>query len=117
MGLDIGIINITYLPRPQGWAYKFAWELAVEASHGYMSGDGNNWAAFTQRQVLDLLDDFIQHKNLGATAEAEILLWVRSLPWTDWEEQLDRSLPPAEELEPGEPTPGQGGFIELHFNW
>jgi hypothetical protein len=53
MGLDIGIISIRYLDRPQGWAYRFAHEMAVEASiNGYMAGSDNNWGAFTQPKVL-----------------------------------------------------------------
>ena len=53
MGLDIGIISITYLERPHGIAYEFAGKMALEASvDGYMHGEGNNWGAFTQRQVL-----------------------------------------------------------------
>lgn len=93
MGLDIGIIRITYLERPQGPAYDFAWELAIEASaSGYMSGEGNNWAAFTRDEVRAMLDEFAQDHALSPTAKAEVWAWVESLPWHD-------------------------DLIELHFNW
>lgn len=122
MGLDIGIISIEYLKRPDDIAYRFAWEMAIEAStSGYMHGDGNNWGAFTQRQVLDMLDDFVRSRRLDDTAEAEILEWLRSLPWDGWRDELDQGTGPGhqEDYNPVlDRDPEQdGGLIELHFNW
>ena len=89
MGLDVGIISINYLERPRDNTYQFAWELAIEASvNGYMYGEGNNWGAFIQRQVLHMLDDFAETQRLDASAKAEILAWVRSLPWDGWQDNL-----------------------------
>ncbi|MSQ41251.1 MAG: hypothetical protein EXR55_06330 [Dehalococcoidia bacterium] len=106
MGLDIGIITITHLERPDGVAYEFACQMAIEASvHGYMTGEGNNWAGFTQRQVLAMLDEFTEHRNLDASAKAEIRAWVQSLPWDGWRDDLTQD---ADE---------EGGLIEMHFNW
>ncbi len=121
MGLDIGIISINYLERPRGRAYEFAWELAVEASaFGYMHGEGNNWEAFTQRQVLHMLDDFAERQKLDASAKAEILAWVKSLPWDGWEDNLS----PQDTTDDSDYNPvldhdqeRDGGLIELHFNW
>ena len=108
MGLDVGIISIQYLPRPRGPAYDFAWELADEAQiSGYMSSEGNNWAAFTQREVLLLLEERVRRKTLGAVAEVEILMWIRSLPWDEWQDDLDLVSDPDDDA----------GCIELHFNW
>lgn len=121
MGLDIGIISVTYLERPHGNAYEFAWELASEASaYGYMAGEGNNWSAFTQRQVLQMLDEFAERKNLAATEKAQVLDWVRSLPWDRWRQDLppgpidyDDDFNPVVDAE----SEIDGGVIELHFNW
>ena len=89
MGLDIGIMSVRYLERPRGASYRFAWELAHEASiNGYMHGDGNNWGAFTQLQVLHMLDEFAEQHALDAVAKAEIVEWVRSLPWIGWNDDL-----------------------------
>ena len=121
MGLDIGIISITYLDRPEGIAYEFAWEMAEEASvNGYMCGQGNNWGAFTQRQVLHMLDEFVQRRRLDSSAKAEILTWLRSLPWDSWRDDLAPSPGPDDEyynpvLDYKEET--DGGLIEIHFNW
>ncbi|MBI2872583.1 MAG: hypothetical protein HYY00_05260 [Chloroflexi bacterium] len=120
MGLDIGIIHIQYLARPHGWAYKFVWELAIEASgSGYMHGDGNNWGPFTQRHVLQMLDEFAGDKGLDATAKAEVLAWVRSLPWEGWRDDLDISAAQDDDHDPWVDGPNEqdGGLIELHFNW
>ena len=121
MGLDIGIITINYLERPRGNTYQFVWELAHEASaYGYMHGDGNNWGAFTQRQVLHMPDQFAEKQTLDPSARAEILAWVRSLPWDGWEHGLapgnathDDDYNPVLDRDQGQ----DGGLIELHFNW
>lgn len=121
MGLDIGIITIQYLDRPQGIAYRFAWELAHEASvGGYMHGEGNNWGAFSQRQVLHLLDVFAESRKLDASAKNEILEWVKSLPWDGWEDSLAQSNTTDDnDHSPflGYDQEQDGGLIELHFNW
>ena len=121
MGLDIGIISINYLERPGGRAYEFAWELAVEASvYGYMYGEGNNWGAFTQRQVLHMLDDFAETQRLDASARAEVLAWVRSLPWDGWKDGLVAAdTPHDDDYDPvlDHDQEQDGGLIELHFNW
>ena len=121
MGLDVGIISVRYLERPHGRAYEFAWELVVEASaFGYMYGEGNNWGAFTQRQVLHMLDDFAERQSLDSTTKSEILEWVRALPWIGWKDNLapgeltdDEDNDPVPDSDQGQ----QGGLIELHFNW
>ena len=121
MGLDIGIISIRYLERPQDMAYEFAWELAIEASvNGYMYGEGNNWGAFTQRQVLRMLDAFVASRGLDASAKGEILAWVQSLPWDGWRDDLDPGAASvAEGYDPilDYEQDQDGGLIEVHFNW
>lgn len=121
MGLDVGIMTVRYLERPRGTVYEFAWELAHEASvNGYLHGDGNNWGPFTQRQVLHMLDDFAEKRGLDPTAKAEVLAWVKSLPWDGWEDNLapgepshDHDFHPVLDNDPKQ----HGGLIELHFNW
>ena len=119
MGLDVGIIKIQYLPRPTGHAYEFAWELAHEAgANGYMHGEGNNWGGFSQRQVLRMLNEFAKREQLDAPARTEIIDWLRSLPWDDWQDDL--ALPdPTDDEDPilDHDPERHGGLIELHFNW
>ncbi len=121
MGLDVGIITVKYLERPRGRVYEFAWELAHEASvNGYMYGDGNNWGAFTQRQVLHMLDDFAERQRLDSSTKSEILEWVRTLPWIGWTDKLipgDTSHADGYNPVLDSDQEEEGGLIELHFNW
>lgn len=123
MGLDIGIISIRYLDIPKGIPYRFAWELAIEASvDGYMSGSGDNWAPFTQRKVLKMVDEFVQNRDLSPDDKSEILNWVQSLPWEDWQDDFGPATPTNADEDDYDPVldhdDGQdGGLIELHFNW
>jgi hypothetical protein len=109
MGLDIGIMRITYLDRPGGRAYEFAWDLTVEASvNGYMHGEGNNWGPFTQRQVLEMLEVFSERQALTMPERKEVFEWVRSLPWSGWDDAFEPETADED---------NDGGDIELHFNW
>ncbi len=93
MGLDIGTMSINYFERPRGITYRFAWELAHEASvYGTMSGEGNSLGYFTKPQVGRLLEEYTENENLNPQQTSEIWAWVESLPW-------------------------DGDEIELHFNW
>ena len=53
-----------------------------------MHGEGNNWGGFSQRQVLRMLDEFAIRKQLDTPARTEIIDWLRSLPWDDWQDDL-----------------------------
>lgn len=120
MGLDIGIIHVTYLDRPKGKVYEFAWELAIEAgANGYMHGDGNNWGPFTQRQVLEMLDAFAEGHAFSPSEKADVLEWRRSLPWDGWRDDLDISVAQDDDHDAMMDGPDEqdGGLIELHFNW
>ena len=93
MGLDIGIMSIQYLERPLGITYRFAWELAHEASvYGTMSGEGNSLGSFTKPQIGHVLYEFADNQNFTDEQISEVWAWVESLPW-------------------------DGDGIVLHFNW
>ena len=93
MGLDIGIISITYLDRPLGRAYDFAQELAQQTIwDGYMSGNGNSWGPFTRDGVMKRLEEFSIEHSLSTQEQAEVREWVESLPWND-------------------------GSLDFHFSW
>lgn len=122
IGLDIGIIQITYLERPRGQAYRFAWNMAIDgAGDAYMHGGGNSWIPFTQRQVLVMVEEFAMDKALTGAEKQEILEWVRSLPWNGWVDDLDlgSALDEDDDYDPVIDGPDEihGGMIELHFNW
>ena len=49
MGLDIGAVNINYLARPAGAAYRFAWHLAGE-------WDDQTWEVYSDANVFAEFD-------------------------------------------------------------
>ncbi|MBM3948100.1 MAG: hypothetical protein FJ312_02440 [SAR202 cluster bacterium] len=121
MGLDIGIISIRYLDRPDGWAYEFAKELALEARvNGYMAGEETTGGAFTQPQALRMLARFAGEKHLDDVDKADVLDWVEPLPWDGWDDDLPTDLADDEDEydTPMDYHEATGvGVIELHFNW
>ena len=81
MGLDIGIISVSYLPRPSGVAYEFACELAeLETSAGYGWGEGHSWGWIEREEVSALAESFARERGLAAPERASVRAWVASLP-------------------------------------
>ncbi len=123
MGLNVGIINIEFIPRPRGHVYEFAQHIASIGAHdSYMSGEGQSYIPFTQRRLLQMLDLFSQRRALTPQEQQEIHAWLKSLPWLErWRD----SLPPDEEDGENDDYPTaadhdperDGGFIELYFGW
>ena len=94
MGLDVGIIHVSYLERPSGVAYDFALAMSEEeTAFGYMSGEGGCWGWVAREQVAWLLADFAARRGLSAEERAQVWAWVESLPWNG------------------------ADALELHFSW
>ena len=94
MGLDIGIIRVTYLPRPSGLAYEFAREMAQDWEAGeWARGEGEANLYFERRHLRRLLRDFCRERKVPFKEEAAIWAWLDSLPWTTED------------------------MLELHFSW
>ena len=87
MGLDVGKVEIEYLPRPEGLAKEFAWELAGEASCG---GDGNAFGFYLRSEMEERAKAFAQGNIL---AEEILKDWIADLPWDE------------------------SGYLTLTFNW
>ena len=123
MGLDVGIISIKYLGVPKERPYRLAWRLAEDgAPDAYMFGSGNSWIAFTQRQVLRILDDFADQHELTPEEMQEVRAWLESLPWIGgWHDPLppDDGRDREYDYQPVRDNDdyGDGGNIELYFNW
>ena len=110
MGLSIGIPTVSYIPRPRGEAYWFAWELCERAGANGMYSDGQAMYTFTQRDVIDAMIDYTD--MVGKTPEdrerrrSEILHWVKTLPWQEWEDDISTLV-----------EGYTGGEVELFFDW
>ncbi len=91
MGLDIGVVTKTMLPRPQGAAYDFAWSLVED---GDSWGEGNAFSFYLRSHLHARAADYIRaHPDLYWHGQKQILDWIESLPYDDV------------------------GYIELYFGW
>ena len=123
MGLDVGTLTVQYLQRPMGVAYEFAWELAEAASEDhFVSGGGGRWAPFSQRAMVELLDEFTGRRRLVGAQRDELESWIASLPWIAWQPNLAVTTPhdqgrTARFFSDDYDEAKDGGFVELYFNW
>lgn len=85
MGLDVGVVSIKYLDRPEQPVYDFLWAVV----HGRFDGDwGGSWSEnvfteFEKETVFQHADDWARERGLG-TREHEVLRrWLEGLPWQD----------------------------------
>jgi hypothetical protein len=87
MGLDVGKVEIEYLPRPAGLAYEFVTQLACEAS---CIGEGNAFGFYLRSEMEERAKEFAEGNPLS---EQILMDWIDSLPW------------------------GEDGYLTLTFNW
>ena len=123
MGLGVGIMQWQPVDVPDGLTYEFAHELLdVGLDGAYMTSESQCYAAFTQRQVLRMLDAFTRERGLSPQDRLEVRSWLESLPWIGgWQDALPPSdgrdqeddYYPVVDNDDGR----DGGIIELHFNW
>ncbi len=94
MGLDVGVVQITYRPRAQGDAHEFLKYLNEECVDGHWAAfsDGNTFVEYTREDVEGYASAFASARKLGAAGRDAVERWVASLPW-------------------------QSGSVMLHFNW
>ena len=94
MGLDIGVVRISYLDRPKGSALEFARHLIASSCEAdWQVADGANvFVEYERDNLLALVESHVTAKSLGPEAAAQVLSWVNNLPWN-------------------------GDVVMLHFNW
>jgi hypothetical protein len=94
MGIDVGVVRISYLDRPAEPTYGFLGWLATHAGH---DGWGGGWCenAFLEterRRLLSKARTYAREQSMSQDDLGQLLSWVRQLPW-------------------------DGNTIMLHFNW
>ena len=94
MGLDIGVVRISYLDRPKQTALEFARHLITYTCEAdWQVSDGANvFAEYERDHLLALVESYVTANSLGPEAKRQVRSWVNSLPWN-------------------------GDVVMLHFNW
>ena len=85
MALDVGVVTFKYMERLTGPTYKFACHLAEyywEADWQFGEG-GNALAQYDEETLARLAEEFAASEGLRPDEKAEVLGWVRALPWDD----------------------------------
>ena len=94
MGLDVGVVRVSYLERPPQPIYDFLWELATDTGDDAWGGawEGNAFIELTRRQMLSRARSFARKRGLNQVEIGRLHTWIKSLPW-------------------------DGDTIMLHLNW
>jgi hypothetical protein len=94
MGLDVGVVKISYLERPSDPVYDFLWELAAGTCKENWGGgwEGNAFVELIRESMLSQMAEYVRIKNLSHDDSDKIKAWANSLPW-------------------------DGDTIMLHLNW
>ena len=82
MGLDVGVVNITYLDRPQQPVYDFLWAVAQGRFDEDWGGSwsGNSLVEFEKENFLEQAADWAAEQRLGLLQEAILRNWMDQLP-------------------------------------
>ncbi len=85
MGLDIGVVKLDYLERPEKTAYDFARHLAAHSDEVEWSvfAEGNIFVELTRDTMISLMDGYVSDKKLDQEDAKTVGRWVDALPWTD----------------------------------
>lgn len=85
MGLDVGVVKISYLERPSQPIYDFLWHVVDQAGcDGETWGsawEGNAFVELPLDTMLTKAQTYIQEHNLSQTDSDKLIAWVRGLPW------------------------------------
>ena len=83
MGLDVGAVQIDYLDRPRGAAYRFAWHLAGEWDDEAweVSSGVNLFVEYDCDRLLNRAYEYVVSERLASDEAHQVMRWVRSLPW------------------------------------
>ena len=94
MGLDVGVVQVTYRPRAHGAAYEFLKYLNGECADGHWSAfsDGNAFVEYARQDLEEHASAFASAKKLGEAGREAVTRWIDGLPW-------------------------ERGSVMLHFSW
>ncbi len=95
MAMDVGVVTIQYLDRPQQPVSDFLNDLLIESlwaledpeeedEEAWGGGWSNNGFLEFSRSYLDRrVKEWADRRNAGNAARAALLAWVANLPWKE----------------------------------
>ncbi len=94
MGLDVGVVKVEYLKRPEPPIYDFLFDLMLnpfcgrsdEADESDAWGDiwaNNALYEFSRAGLRKRANNWANGQNLGPSEKAKLRRWIRNLPWQD----------------------------------
>ncbi len=93
MGLDIGVVNITYLERPGQPIYRFMWDMMADPGLGldddldddfFWDGGGsgeNAFYEFTRDGLLNRANGWATDQSLSSAGHETLINWIENLPY------------------------------------
>ena len=85
MGLDVGVVQVDYLARPDGSAYHFLWHLNENADEADWNGSSaeNTFVQYTRETLWAQLHDYASGNDLSESERHGLRSWIDGLPWKD----------------------------------
>ena len=95
MGMDVGVVSIEYLARPESPVYDFLFDLMIDPLVGMASGNegeagdwGSSWAnnglyEFSRDVLISRAGNCADRNRTNASGRATLLDWIAQLPWRD----------------------------------
>ncbi len=84
MGLDVGVVKITYIDRPSESVRDFLTSSVMQPEDEWGgTWDGNVIFECSKRRAFARARRYARHRGLTEQAKREIEGWLRQLPWED----------------------------------
>ena len=83
MGLDVGVVNITYLERPDEPIYEFLWAMASgQLGEDWGGGwEGNALVEYHRESLTAKANQWADGEGLESQQRTQLLQWIEELPW------------------------------------
>ena len=83
MGLDVGVVKIDYLDRPDEPTYGFLRYLVIHVCAAEWGGgwEGNAVLEATKRRMLALGRLYARQQDLSQYDRQKLTQWINELPW------------------------------------
>ena len=85
MGLDVGVVQIDYLDRPEKATYDLLCHLNDNADEAgwTASSAGNTFVEYTRDALLAQANEFASKNKLTESEREGLRSWLDGLPWKD----------------------------------